>query len=58
MSASQCELLSAAGYLCTAAERLRAAGFWGLAEEVEQLLASLDVEVLLDSLPSVSGTER
>lgn len=40
-------LLSAAGYLSTAAEDLRRAGYGGLAEEIDRLIAALDLESAL-----------
>jgi hypothetical protein len=45
-------LLSAAAYLCSAADDLRGAGFGAFAEEIGQLLDTLDAEIL------VSGKER
>ena len=44
------ELLSAAGSLCTAADHLRAIGLLALAEQLEALLALLDVEILISTL--------
>ena len=43
-------LLSAAGYLCNAADNLRAVGMSMLADELEALIATLDVEILLGTL--------
>lgn len=40
-----CALLSAAAYLCRAAEDLRGAGFGAFAEEIGDLLATLDAEM-------------
>jgi hypothetical protein len=40
-------LLSAAGYLSTAADDLRRAGYGGLAEEIDRLIAALDLESAL-----------
>ncbi len=40
-------LLSAASYLCSAADDLRGAGFCTFAEEIGTLLATLDAEILL-----------
>ena len=44
------DLLCAAGYLCSAAETLRAIGLLALADEVEAFIASLDAEILLATL--------
>ena len=44
------ELLSAAGYLCNAADNLRAVGLSGLADELERYLRVLEVEVFLDTV--------
>jgi hypothetical protein len=41
------ELLSAAGYLCSAADNLRAVGLLTLADEIDAFLAMLDLEILL-----------
>jgi hypothetical protein len=46
----EAELLSAAGYLCSAADHLRALGLLGLASQIEAFIASLDVEILLTSV--------
>jgi hypothetical protein len=43
----EAELLSAAGYLCNAADNLRAVGLSTLADELEALIATLDVEIVL-----------
>jgi hypothetical protein len=40
-------LLSAAGYLSTAADDLRRAGCGGLAEEIDRLIVALDLESAL-----------
>jgi hypothetical protein len=50
--ASVCEsdLLCVAGYLCTAADNLRAVGLLRLAEEIESFIAMLDTEILLRTL--------
>ncbi|MGH7393013.1 MAG: hypothetical protein ACREM3_26695 [Candidatus Rokuibacteriota bacterium] len=40
-------LLSAAAYLCSAADDLRGAGFGAFAEEVTHLVDTLDAEILL-----------
>jgi hypothetical protein len=44
------DLLSAAGYLCSAADNLRAIGLLALADEVEAFIATLDAEILLATL--------
>lgn len=44
------DLLSAAGDLCSAADRLRAVGLVMLAEEIDAVLATLEVEILLGTL--------
>jgi hypothetical protein len=46
-------LVSAAASMCSAADRLRAAGLVIFAEEIESLIAILDAEILL----SVSSDE-
>lgn len=43
------ELLSAAGYLCSAADNLRAVGLVMLADEIDAFIANLDVEILLST---------
>jgi hypothetical protein len=48
--AREIELLSAAGSLCSAADRLRAIGLLMLADELERVIASIDVEILLGPL--------
>jgi hypothetical protein len=40
-------LASAAAFMCSAADRLRAAGLEILADEIESLLTILDAEMLL-----------
>jgi hypothetical protein len=40
-------LMSAAGYLCNAADNLRALGFLSLAAEIESFIAMLEAEILL-----------
>jgi len=40
-------LFSASGYLCSAAEYLRSIGLFTLADEVEALIAVLELEVLI-----------
>ena len=42
-------LVSAAGYLCTAADVLRAAGLISFAAEVDSFLLILDAEIVLKS---------
>lgn len=49
-TAREAELLSTAGYLCSAVENLRALGLLGLAEEIDRYITVLEVEVFLDSL--------
>ena len=49
-SAREAELLSAAGYLCSAVENLRAIGLVGLADEIDRYITVLEVEVFLDAL--------
>jgi hypothetical protein len=44
------ELLSAAGSVCNAADRLRALGLQDLADQLEAFLAQLDVEIFLSSI--------
>ena len=43
------ELLSAAGHLCSAADNLRAVGLCLLADEIDALIANLEVEILLST---------
>ena len=43
-------LLSAAGYLCNAADNLRALGLLSLAAEIESFIAMLEAEILLLSV--------
>jgi len=45
------DLLCAAGYLCNAAENLRAIGLLSLADEIESFIATLDAEILLRTVP-------
>ena len=45
--AREAVLLSAAGYLCSAAEDLRALGLGALADEVDAFIATIDLEVML-----------
>jgi hypothetical protein len=49
-SVRDAELLSAAGYLCSAVENLRALGLLGLAEEIDRYITVLEVEVFLNSV--------
>jgi hypothetical protein len=49
--AREAELLSAAGYLCSAAENLRAVGLMMLADELDAFIASIDLEILLGLSP-------
>ena len=44
-------LASAAAFMCSAADSLRAAGLEMFAEEIESLLAILDAELLLGTSP-------
>lgn len=46
------DLLSAAGYLCHAADNLRAIGLLTLAQQIESFIAALDVEILLRTASS------
>ena len=41
------DLLYAAGYLCNAADNLRAIGQFRLADEIDSFIAMLDAEILL-----------
>jgi hypothetical protein len=49
-SARDAELMSAASYLCSAVENLRALGLLGLAEEIDRYITVLEVEVFLDNV--------
>ena len=49
-SAREAELLSAAGYLCSAVENLRAIGLSGLADELDRYIIVLEVEAFLNSV--------
>jgi hypothetical protein len=42
--------MSAAGYLCSAVENLRALGLAGLADEIDRYITVLEIEVFLNSL--------
>ena len=44
------ELLCAASDLCNVADKLRALGLLSLAEQIEHLIATLDVELLLGAV--------
>ena len=44
---NQTHLFSASGYLCSAAEDLRSTGLFMLADEVETLIAVLELELLI-----------
>jgi hypothetical protein len=44
------ELLSAAGYLCSAVDNLRALGLLGLADEIDRYVTMLEIEVFLDTV--------
>jgi len=44
-------LFSASGYLCSAAEDLRSTGLFTLADEVEALIAVLELELLFRTAP-------
>lgn len=45
------DLLCAAGYLCSAADNLRAIGLLALAAEIDSFIATLDAEILLRTVP-------
>jgi hypothetical protein len=49
-SARDAELLSAAGYLCSAVDNLRAVGLLGLAEEIDRYVTVLEVEIFLNTV--------
>jgi hypothetical protein len=49
-SAREAELLSAAGYLCSAVENLRAVGLSGLADELDRYIVVLEVEAFLNTV--------
>ena len=49
-SPRETELLSAAGYLCSAVDNLRALGLIGLADEIDRYVAVLEIEVFLDTV--------
>jgi hypothetical protein len=49
-SPREAELMSAAGYLCSAVENLRSLGLVALAEELDRYITVLEVEVFLDTL--------
>jgi hypothetical protein len=52
-SARETELLSAAGYLCSAVENLRAIGLAGLADDLDRYITMLEIEMFLNT---VSGS--
>ncbi len=52
--AREAELLSAAGYLCSAADNLRAVGLQTLADEIDAFIASIDLEILLGPLSGLT----
>ena len=49
-TARETELLSAAGYLCSAVENLRAIGLSGLADELDRYIIVLEVEAFLNTV--------
>lgn len=49
-TAREAELLSAAGYLCSAVENLRAIGLSGLADELDRYIVVLEVEAFLNTV--------
>lgn len=49
-TAREAELLSAAGYLCSAVENLRAIGLSGLADELDRYIIVLEVEAFLNTV--------
>ena len=49
-STRDAELLSAAGYLCSAVENLRALGLLGLADEIDRYINVLEVELFLNTV--------
>jgi len=49
-TARETELLSAAGYLCSAVESLRAVGLSGLADELDRYIIVLEVEAFLNTV--------
>ena len=49
-SARDADLLSAAGYLCSAVENLRALGLPGLADEIDRYITVLEVEIFLNTV--------
>ena len=55
-STRESDLLSAAGYLCSAADNLRALGLCALADDLDHYVQMLDVEIFLDTVArSVQG---
>jgi len=49
-STRETELLSAAGYLCSAVDNLRAIGLAGLADDLDRYITVLEIEMFLDSV--------
>ena len=49
-TAREADLLSAAGYLCSAVENLRAIGLSGLADELDRYIIVLEVEAFLNTV--------
>ena len=49
-SGREAELMSAAGYLCSAVENLRALGLVGLADEIDRYVTVLEIEAFLDAV--------
>lgn len=47
-TAREAELLSAAGYLCSAVDNLRSLGLSALADDIDQYIRMLEVEAFLD----------
>lgn len=47
-SPREAELLSTAGYLCSAADSLRSLGLTALADDIDRYIRMLEVEVFLD----------
>jgi|SoiMethySBSTD1v2_1073268.scaffolds.fasta_scaffold2890515_1 hypothetical protein len=52
--AREAELLTAAGFLCSAADNLRAVGLQMLADEIDAFIASIDLEILLGPLSDLN----
>ena len=47
-SPREAELLSTAGYLCSAADNLRSLGLTALADDIDQYIRMIEVEAFLD----------